>query len=59
MSLTRNISFTLEGHRILAGNLNKKQQAEVIKWVKENINILKHTGTNIIQQKSNVYRRKR
>ena len=31
----------LEGHRILAGNLNKKQQAEAVKWVEENIDILK------------------
>ncbi len=31
----------LEGHRILAGNLNRKQQAEAIKWVKENIIILR------------------
>lgn len=31
----------LEGQRILAGNLNKKQQAQAIKWVEDNIDILK------------------
>ena len=31
----------LEGHKILAGNLNKKQEREAIKWIEDNIDILK------------------
>ena len=38
----REISISLlEGHKILAGNLNEKQQAMAVKWVEDNISILK------------------